>query len=161
LFPKKSERLWVSFAGVYSELCISAVAALFWRLTEPGNWIHAMALVIVATSGIRTLLNLNPLIKLDGYYFLSDALEVPNLRVRSFQYLRARIVRTLFPNTSWAAQEVQETIPREGKIYLTYSILAGVFSTWLLGSFGLWVGQILVRRYQGTGFLLFMGLLAF
>src|SRR3989442_8837877 len=49
MFPRKPHRLWVSFAGVYSELCISAVAALIWRLTEPGNWVHAVALVILGT----------------------------------------------------------------------------------------------------------------
>ena len=159
LFPKKSHRLWVSFAGVYSELFISAVAALIWRLTEPGNWVHAIALVILGTSGIRTFLNFNPLIKLDGYYILSDALEIPNLRARSFQYLRAAVVHVLRPSSGWAAQAVQETRPRERKIYLTYSLLAGLFSTWLLGSIAWLVGSFLVESYQGTGFLIFIGLL--
>jgi putative peptide zinc metalloprotease protein len=160
LFPRKMARLWVTFAGVYSELCISAVAALIWRVTAPGTWINAVALVIVGTSGIRTFFNFNPLIKLDGYYLLSDALEIPNLRMRSFRYLRAMIIQTLFPGSLWAAAVVQEATPREKKIYLTYSILAGIFSVWLLGSIALWVGGFLVQHYQGSGFLLFTGLLA-
>jgi multidrug resistance efflux pump len=159
LFPRKSHRLWVTFAGVYSELCISAMAAVIWRLTEPGNWVHAVALVIVGTSGIRTLFNFNPLVKLDGYYLLSDALEIPNLRARSFHYLRAVIAHTLFSSSGRAAQTVQEARPRERKIYLIYSILAGLFSAWLLGSIAWWVGSSLVESYQGTGFLLFIGLL--
>jgi len=159
IFPRKSHRLWVSFAGVYSELCISAVAALIWRLTEPGNWVHAVALVILGTSGIRTFFNFNPLIKLDGYYLLSDALEIPNLRARSFQYLKAVVAHALFPSSGWASQVVQEARPRERKIYLTYSLLAGLFSAWLLGSIAWWVGSSLVQSYQGTGFLLFIGLL--
>ena len=108
LFPRKSHRLWVTFAGFYCELCTSAVGALIWRLTEPGNWVHAVALVMLGTSGIRTLFNFNPLIKLDGYYLLSDALEIPNLRARSFRYLKSVIAHSLFPSSSWASQAVQE-----------------------------------------------------
>ena len=159
LFPRKSHRLWVTFAGFYCELCITAVAALIWRLTEPGNWVHVVALIMLGTSGFLTLVNFNPLIKLDGYYLLSDALEIPNLRVRSFQYLKAMIVHALFPSSGWAAKAVQKARPRERKIYLTYSILAVLFTAWLLGSAAWWAGSSLVQSYQGTGFLLFIGLL--
>ena len=38
-------------------------------------------------------MNVNPLIPLDGYYALSDWLEVPNLRQRAFAHL-AWVVKT-------------------------------------------------------------------
>ncbi|TLY18594.1 MAG: HlyD family efflux transporter periplasmic adaptor subunit, partial [Nitrospirae bacterium] len=159
IFPRKPHRLWVTFAGAYCELCIWAMAALIWRLTEPGNWVHAVALVILGISGIRSFFDLNPLIKMDGYYLLSDALEIPNLRARSFRYLKAVVAHALFPGSGWAAQAVQGARPRERRIYLTYSLLAGLFSAWVLGSIAWWVGSSLVQSYQGTGFLLFIGLL--
>jgi hypothetical protein len=43
-----------------------------------------VALVVVAASAFRLLINLNPLIKLDGYYLLSNALGIHNLRKRAF-----------------------------------------------------------------------------
>ena len=80
LFPEKSRRLWVTFAGAYFEIFLWALATLAWRVTKPWTPLNHLALVVMATSGIKTLFNLNPLIKLDGYYLLSDWLEIPNLR---------------------------------------------------------------------------------
>src|SRR6058998_1487613 len=91
LFPEKSKRLWVSFAGAYFEIFLWAIATVVWRLTDAATLINYLALVVMVTSGIKTLFNLNPLIKLDGYYLLSDLVEVPNLRQRSFSYLGARL----------------------------------------------------------------------
>ncbi|PYJ93176.1 MAG: hypothetical protein DME23_26485, partial [Verrucomicrobia bacterium] len=72
LFPEKSKRLWVGFAGPYFELFLWALATLAWRLTDAETGINYLALIVMTTSGVKTLLNFNPLIKLDGYYLLSD-----------------------------------------------------------------------------------------
>src|SRR5438045_9659583 len=76
LFPGKSKRLWVGFAGPYFELFLWSLAVLIWRATEPDTWINFVTLSVMATSGLKTLLNFSPLIKLDGYYLLSDYLEI-------------------------------------------------------------------------------------
>src|SRR6185436_13361136 len=49
--------------------------------------------------------------------------------------------------------------PRERRIFLTYSLLAATYSSWLLGIITFYLGGALVRHYQGWGFLLFVGLL--
>ncbi|MDA2927344.1 efflux RND transporter periplasmic adaptor subunit [Acidobacteria bacterium AH-259-G07] len=155
LFPERSKRLWVTFAGAYFEIFLWGLATVIWRVTEPGTWVNSLALVVMATSGIKTLFNLNPLIKLDGYYLLSDYLEVPNLRQRAFSYVGAGIKRL------WgrAMQGMQEATPRERRIYLTYGLLAGAYSFLLLGFIALKFGGFLIGRYQGLGFLLFTVLL--
>src|SRR5207247_1886480 len=71
LLPEKSKRLWVTLAGPYVELVLWAIAVLTWRFTGADTWLSAMALVVVVTSGVRLVFNLNPLIRLDGYYLLS------------------------------------------------------------------------------------------
>jgi Multidrug resistance efflux pump len=151
LFPERSKRLWVTLAGAYSELVIWAMATLVWRVTEPGTGLSFMALVVMATSGIRSLFNLNPLIKLDGYYLLSDGVRIPNLRKKAFAYLGYRMRRLL----GIGATSTPETTARERKILLTYSLLAGTYSCWLLGMIAFYLGGALVRRYQGWGFILF------
>ena len=56
-----------------------------------------VALAAVIIGGVTTvLMNANPLIPLDGYYALSDYLEVPNLRQRAFAHLQWLIGRKLF-----------------------------------------------------------------
>src|SRR4029434_9045038 len=95
-----------------------------WRLTEHETWVNFLALVVMATSGIKSLFNLNPLIKLDGYYLLSDYLEVQTLRQKSFSYISAEIKRLC----GSAIQGRKETSRRERRIYLNYCLLCGHFS---------------------------------
>jgi putative peptide zinc metalloprotease protein len=156
LFPEKAKRLWVTFAGAYFELFLWAVATLTWRVTDPASTVNYAALVVMATSAVKSFFNLNPLIKLDGYYLLSDYLEVPNLRQRAFGYSGARI-KKLFGSAVAATQEVP---PRERRIYLVYGLLAGAYSSFLLGVVTWNLGGFLVGRYQGLGFLLTAAFLA-
>jgi putative peptide zinc metalloprotease protein len=155
LFPEKGKRLWVTFSGAYFEIFLWALATLTWRITEPATMLHFLALAVMATSGIKTLFNLNPLIKLDGYYLLSDALEIPNLRQRSFRYLRTATQKL------WgaASQGINEVTPRERRIYLVYGLFAAAYSFWLLSFVVLHFGGFLIGRYQGLGLLILTGLL--
>ena len=115
LFPERSKRLWVGFAGPYFELFLWALAVFTWRATEAGTWVNFVSLSVMATSGLKTLLNFNPLIKLDGYYLLSDYLEIPNLRRRSFRFVGSLIER-LFGIES-ASQPEENLSPRERRIF--------------------------------------------
>jgi putative peptide zinc metalloprotease protein len=91
LFKEKSKRLWVTFAGGHFELFLWALAVLAWRLALPGTLLHYLAFVVLSVGGVQTLFNFNPLLKLDGYYLLSDGLEVPNLQQRSLDCLKGRL----------------------------------------------------------------------
>jgi multidrug resistance efflux pump len=154
LIPEKSKRLWVTFAGAYSEMLVWAVATFAWRVTETDTWINFVALVIMATSGTKTLFNLNPLIKLDGYYLLSDYLEIPNLRQKAVVALKAR-GRDLW-QLSASAFRVRG---REQWIYLSYGALATLYSTTLIALIAWRFGAFLTTRYGGIGFIAFVLLL--
>jgi putative peptide zinc metalloprotease protein len=152
LFPEKSKRLWVMAAGAFFELFVWAVATLVWTVVEPGTWVSGLALVVMATSAIKQFFNLNPLLKLDGYYLLSDLLNVPNLRQRAFGYLNSLVRRA----TGALTQSVQtETSARERTIFLAYGLVAFAFSYWFLGRVVLAMGAYLTARYQAAGFGMF------
>ncbi len=88
LFPEKRKRMAVVFAGAYFELVLWAAGTVIWRLTPPDTIPHYVALLVMATLGLKTFFNLNPLLKLDGYYLLSDFLEIPNLRKKAGAYVK-------------------------------------------------------------------------
>jgi putative peptide zinc metalloprotease protein len=157
LFSKKAHRLWVTFAGAYFEVFLWALAVVTWRITEPSTWPNQLALIVVATSAIKTFFNMNPLIKLDGYYLLSDWLDIPNLRQRAFSYVGTRVKRVWSTTTA----SVSESTPRQRRIYVAYALLAGGYTYWLLGRIALWFGGYMVARYQGVGFIAFAGTLGF
>jgi multidrug resistance efflux pump len=156
LFPEKSKRLWVGFAGPYFELFLWSLAVLMWRATEPDTWINFITLSVMATSGVKTLLNFNPLIKLDGYYLLSDYLEMPNLRRRSFRYVGSMLEK-LFGVEPLVEEE--DLSRRERTIYAIYgtAALAGSFS--ILVFIFLTAGGALVDGRSPTAVLATLGFL--
>jgi putative peptide zinc metalloprotease protein len=122
MFPSKRQRMWVTFAGGYFQLVIWGVCTMVWRITDPDTLINQIALVVIVYAGFQTLVNFNPLIKLDGYYMLSDYLEIPNLRTKAIQSL-----------WSWVARKHAVLRPwRDERAQLIYGTASIAFSTSLL-----------------------------
>lgn len=87
-FRSKWRRIVVGAGGMFVELAIAAVAAIIWARTGEGRPLHIIAYNTMFIASVSTLLfNANPLLRYDGYYILSDILEIPNLAPRSRQYI--------------------------------------------------------------------------
>lgn len=85
-FVSKWQRIAVSIAGIMTELLLGSIAIYLWVTTETGV-IHAFAYNVIFIAAVSTVLvNGNPLMRYDGYYILSDLLEIPNLAGRSTKY---------------------------------------------------------------------------
>ncbi len=82
------QRFVVAGAGMAAEIALAAWALLFWSLIPPGPVQSALFALATATWILTLVVNLNPLIRFDGYFLLSDALAVENLQPRSFALLR-------------------------------------------------------------------------
>lgn len=98
-FRSKLDRALVGAAGMLVETALAAVAMFVWASVEPG-WIRAMSFNVMLIAGVSTVVfNLNPLLRFDGYYILSDVIEIPNLAARSKRFLTEWIDRRLFGAT--------------------------------------------------------------
>lgn len=87
MVPRRRDRLWIAAGGVFIEFLFAATAVWVWLGTEPGI-INIIALDIMIAASITTVLfNANPLLRYDGYYFLMDWLEIPNLKSKANQFL--------------------------------------------------------------------------
>jgi putative peptide zinc metalloprotease protein len=153
LFPEKSKRLWVGFAGPFFELFLWAIATFLWLITEVDTLINFISLIVMASSGIKTLLNFNPLIKLDGYYLLSDYLEMPNLRRRAFRYIGNGIKRL----SGLAVEETESPTDRERRIYFIYGLIATVASFSLMALVFVQAGKALIENNQPILLALLLG----
>lgn len=92
----KRQRLAVAAAGVLAELGLAAVATVLWGFLPDGT-LRSLAFVVATTSWIMSLsVNLNPLMRFDGYYLLADGLGVPNLQDRAFAFGQWRLRELLF-----------------------------------------------------------------
>ena len=157
-FPERRARLWVTAAGSWIQLVVASFAAMVWWAATPGSILEYAAFAGVFTGGIATvLMNANPLIPLDGYYALSDYLEVPNLRQRAFAHIgwlvKTRVFRLELPPPP--ADE------REKRIFLIYGGIAAVYIPLALmlfaaASFGWlsrWLGALGVAIFLTGAFL--------
>src|SRR6185436_16110068 len=122
MFPKRTNRMAVAMAGGFAQLTVWGICTIIWRLTDSDVFVNKLALIVVVFSGLQTLLNFNPLIKLDGYYMLSDFLEVPNLRAKALRSFWDWIAGN--GKSAWSN--------REKRAQLVYGAASAVFSISLL-----------------------------
>jgi putative peptide zinc metalloprotease protein len=148
---KKRERIWVSFAGGYIQIFIWAIATIMWRVLAIETFASRVCIITVAFCGIQTLLNFNPLIRLDGYYILSDFIEVPNLRSKALDYVRSKLRRIFFgtPLRNQAALSAKER-----KLFFCYGIAASLFTGVLIWIMFQRLGSWMIHEYHFWGILL-------
>ncbi len=146
LFDRTSRRQWVLFAGIWIELIICGIAALIWSFTAPGSITSDIAYKTMLLSGIQgALLNLNPLIKADGYYALSEFLHIDNLREDSFTFLRAWVRKYIFQDDI----DLPRATRRHRHIYVIFGISAVVYSVSLVALVLLFVKNVFVSWFGG------------
>jgi putative peptide zinc metalloprotease protein len=123
-FPSRNQRMVVAAAGIMVELLLTGVALLLWSYSDPGL-LRDLCFNVLVIGGVSTLLfNGNPLLRFDGYYVLSDLLEIPNLRARANQYLGFLLKRYLLNLQTETAVPVSGS---ERGWLLSFAILAGIY----------------------------------
>jgi putative peptide zinc metalloprotease protein len=106
----RRQKLAIGAAGIITELGIAVIATFLWGFLADGP-VRDTAFFIATTSWVITLgINLNPFMRFDGYYLLSDWLGIENLQTRAFALARWRLRELLFklghppPETLTASQ---------------------------------------------------------
>lgn len=88
MLPNKWHRAAIGAGGIYVEIVLATIATFIWWFSEPGLLNH-LALRVMFICSISTILfNGNPLLRFDGYYILSDIVEIPNLRQKASKILQ-------------------------------------------------------------------------
>jgi putative peptide zinc metalloprotease protein len=171
MIPSRSARLWINAGGVAVELVLAALAAFIWRFTQSDTLINQIALNAMISCSVATLFfNANPLMRYDGYYFLADLMEIPNLMTKGWdhiKYLLQKRVLGLNPTQPPDANRLKFMV-----IYGTASIiyrwvvlfgivllLYGFFSKHGMGPIGVIlaisyvVGSVAIPSYRAIKFL--------
>jgi len=86
-FRATRRRVLVGAAGMVVEVFLASLALFLWLDVQPGVF-RAVLYNVMLIAGVSTVFfNANPLLRYDGYYILSDLIQIPNLRNRAQQYL--------------------------------------------------------------------------
>ncbi|SFA89098.1 HlyD family efflux transporter periplasmic adaptor subunit [Azotobacter beijerinckii] len=93
--PDRRRRLAIASAGIVSELALAGLATLAWNLSAEGDLKQALFFLASTAWLISLTLNLSPFMRFDGYFILSDAIEMPNLHERAAAMAIASLRNTL------------------------------------------------------------------
>lgn len=123
-FSRRRDRLIVSLAGMYVESIVAALALFVWCGTD-SSLVARLALNVMVLGSVVTIgLNVNPLMRFDGYYILSDFLEIPNLRQRAEAELSALAKRVALGLES---EETHDATPRMRVFLVGFGVLATIY----------------------------------
>lgn len=121
--PGRAERLRIGAAGMLTELALAGFATLAWSLLPDGP-MRAGAFLLATTTWIGTLtINASPFMRFDGYFLLSDWLDMPNLHDRAFAFGRWWMRERLF---GFRDPQPEPVAPRRRRFLIAFS-----FATWL------------------------------
>lgn len=128
-FRNKWHRAVVGLAGMYVELAVASIAAVVWARTGSATLVHDIAYNLMFIASVSTLLfNANPLLRYDGYYILSDLLEMPNLAQNSKQYLYHLVKRYVF---GYRDSRSPVDLPGEKAWCVVYGICSGIYRVFI------------------------------
>lgn len=158
LMDRVAPRQWTIFAGIWVEMVIFGISAIIAHITLPGSFVNDVAYKMMLLSGIQgTLLNLNPLIKADGYYALCQYLQIDNLREDAFAFLTAWLRKHVLRRDV----ELPAATRRQRRIFLTFSLLALVYSATLILFVLWWARNMCVNKFGAWGYVVFGGIIYF
>ncbi len=144
MLPSKWRRAAIGAAGMYVEIVIASLATFVWWFSQPG-FVNSMSLNVMFVCSVSTLIfNANPLLRYDGYYILSDLVEIPNLRSKSSAILRRKLGHWML-----GLPEPHDPFlpPRHHWLFATYSVAAAAYR-WLVAFTIFWV---LYRMFEPYG----------
>ncbi len=128
MLPSKWHRIAIGIAGVYIECCLAAVCTFIWWFTTPGL-LNYLCLNVMFVSSVSTVVfNINPLLRYDGYYILSDLLEIPNLRQKATTILTRKC-------SEWflgMEQQPDPFLPKKNQVFFAMFTVASVIYRWIV-----------------------------
>ncbi len=144
MLPNKWARIAIALGGVYVELFIFSCATFIWWFSGPG-WVESVAINLMFVCSLSAvLINGNPLLKYDGYFVLSDLVEIPNLAKDSTDQLR----RQFMVHALGIKDEADPWVSKYNKWFmLIYGVAAYLFRASLM----LTVGVIMIQQAMPLG----------
>jgi hypothetical protein len=142
-------RIVVSWAGPHSGFFLGGLASLL-ILAVPGAFVQGVLYQFAFLTYLTSFMNLNPLLKMDGYYILMDWLEIPRLRERSMAFI-GKSLRDKFRK--------REAFTREEKIFAVFGLLSGLWTVIALVLIVFTLGGYIVKFAQTIPGLIVIALL--
>ncbi len=142
---------------MYIEFLIAGAAVWVWFFTEPGM-VKTLSLTVIFICSVSTFVfNANPLLRFDGYYILSDLLEIPNLRERA-----NRLLGNIAGLTFLGTEVIDDPfMPKRNKGFFMLYAVASYIYRWLVTIGILWFFYNLLKPYKLASVSVMLAALSF
>lgn len=122
--PSSRQRLAIASAGIGIELALAGICTLLWSLTPDGALRNGL-FFLATTSWVMTLaINASPFMRFDGYFILSDLLDMPNLHQRSGALARVWLRRVLL---GWNDPWPEHQAPGRRRALIAFALTTWVY----------------------------------
>jgi putative peptide zinc metalloprotease protein len=138
-------RCWVIGAGVLCQLVIAAIAFWLWFATAASAGLHTASYLLLVAALFTVALNLNPMARFDGYYLLSAATGIRNLRPRAFLLYQCLLQRQPSPERG-----------RDRWILAAYGPLSVVYLLLVFGQLFLGLVNVILTHIPYLALVLFV-----
>ena len=139
VMPDRNKRILISAAGIYVELVLASLATFAWALVQPGPLQQILWNIMVIASISTLIFNANPLMRFDGYYIMTDWIEVPNLSTKSRAFIGYQVKRLIFGSEYQDASMARLPLPKRRfglfYFYAVASYLYGYFVIYKLARY--------------------------
>ena len=153
MFPNKWHRLWVTVAGIYIEAGICSAATALWFFSYPDTLLNQFAYKTMLLTGFATVFfNINPLIKVDGYYALTSVLELPDLREGAFRLAGSSFQKYVLR----LPVEIPVMTRRKRRLYLIYGLLSMAYTASIMLIIAGWIENFYSKYFPDFAVVLLL-----
>ena len=133
VLPQRNKRILISAAGIYVELVLAAFATFLWAVVQPGPAQQILYNIMVIASVSTIIFNANPLMRFDGYYIMTDLIEVPNLSTKSRAFVGSQVKRLLFGRNYQDQSMARLPLPkRRFGLFYFYAIASYIYGYFVI-----------------------------
>jgi multidrug efflux pump subunit AcrA (membrane-fusion protein) len=145
-------RLWVLATPLIVRLYIFSLGTLLWRLSRESAFeLSAFSFTVAVLGLLSFFISANPLMRGDGYYWLSNYVGMPFMRGMAFRLLFENVV----PQGRMPLPEGRQALGLR-----VYAIASLSFMVAMLGLILFFTAQWLELSFQGTGVSIFLVMVA-
>jgi putative peptide zinc metalloprotease protein len=124
----RNERLVIAGGGMMIELALASVTLLLWHILPAGMGQSLCFMIAVVSMLASLIVNLNPLMKFDGYYLFSDLMGIDNLQDRAFAFGKWRLREWLW---GWNDPRPEITSPERQRLLIGFAYAVWIYRFFL------------------------------
>ncbi|MBF0588916.1 MAG: hypothetical protein HQL53_07310, partial [Magnetococcales bacterium] len=158
MFESTRHKIYVALAGVWVEMFLGAIAAFIWLIVDATHPLGMICFILMLIATAASLfMNLNPLMKFDGYYILSDLVQVPNLRENAISWFSYLLKVKVFRMDEEAPLRPTR---REARVYFIYGGMTVIYLTVMLGGMAIMMHGLVAEALGTWGVIAYLAVVA-